>query len=939
MNQRFINRTVLLLAAVLFTAGCKPSEDQASRSKVTGTQLGIGGEGMNVLLISVDTTRADHLACYGHPVVKTPNIDRFASEGTRFAWCIASSPLTLPSHSSMLTGSYPFLHGARDNSIFLLNDANVTLAEVFKQAGYATHAEVAAPVLDAQYGLHQGFDTYGDVAEILAERKKNLKPTEPVQLTLKSTSQPDIEIEKPEVRAERKADEITRVGIKLLAEKAAASDPFFIFLHYFDPHWPHEAPERIASQYIEGYFAEITYFDEQFGKLMVKLRELGLAEKTLVVLVSDHGEGRLQHGETTHSYLLYDTTLHVPLIMRCPGHVPAGQVIESQVRLIDIASTIVDFTRLGSTGQMQGTSLLPLLANPDLALDLPCYSDTVCAQLAYGYSSMRSLRQGGWKYILSPRPELYNVDEDRLELFDLAAVETERANRMREQLRNIIAESPEAPFTQNIRQSVDEVELRKMEALGYVSRNLSKNSDLFAGDELDHFEPVGLNPRDRIEVLDSMACGLGSFRLGLNEQAERIFKRFCELEPNHPTGPSYLGRIYASEERWDEAIEMFRKAIELDPESGPDHRLLGGVLNERKRYDEARESFQRAIECNPRDVVARHHLVSLLAAARQYGAALKELNEALEYDKDDPSLHLHKGSVLLVGGRPSDAESSFREAIRLDPSLTKAHAELAVALCDLGRVDEAIEHLTQVIQLQPNEALLFHSLAHAYLRKKDLVKAYQSFQRVAEILPDNPVAHYNLATNLLSRRQNDEAIHHFRKAIEFKAAFAGTPLLLGITLEAAGNLEEAQKAYETVSAGATELPLVFREAASVLQKNQRSDLAILLLRRGRLRVPQDSDLANDLAWRLATTPVSNLRNGEEAVRLARTAIDLAGGETFNTLDTLGVAYAEAGMFKEAATAANRALKLAEEANAGDSVANIKARILLFEQGQPYHEQP
>ena len=277
---------VLLALATALAAGCDRSEsgtpstgragtsadsripaaapivpaDDTGLASLDGIESGIDGTGMNVLLVSVDTTRADHLGCWGHPVIKTPNIDRFAAEGTRFLWCISSAPLTLPSHTTMLTGSYPFVHGARDNGIFFVDQGNVTLAELFKEAGYATDAEVAAVVLGRRYGLDQGFDTYGDVKP--TKRKLNLHDLAALEIGADGSAKPGVEFETPRVETDRKAGEITDRGIEIITGHAEAGRRFFVFLHYFDPHWPHEAPEPFASEYKEGYYAEIAFFDQ-----------------------------------------------------------------------------------------------------------------------------------------------------------------------------------------------------------------------------------------------------------------------------------------------------------------------------------------------------------------------------------------------------------------------------------------------------------------------------------------------------------------------------------------------------------------------------------------------------------------------------------------------------------------------------------------------------
>ena len=283
----------------------------------------------------------------------------------------------------------------------------------------------------------------------------------------------------------------------------------------------------------DGYLAEIAFFDEQFGKLIQAVRELGLAEKTLVILTADHGEGRGEHGEQTHSVFLYDSTLHVPLIFWCPGQVTAGQVVETQVRVVDLAPTIVDFARLERTSQMQGESLWPLLVNPTQSESRLCYADSMVPKNSLNYSPLRALRTNDWKYVLAPRPELYNLKEDPKELFNLAELEPQRAAEMKAQLRSIIANSPEPAAGGGVMQALDPDEARKLAALGYVSTTAMSDEPM-SRNELDYFEPVGINPRDRIEIVDCWAKGQGLLRIGEYEAAERMFRRYVELEPDNP---------------------------------------------------------------------------------------------------------------------------------------------------------------------------------------------------------------------------------------------------------------------------------------------------------------------------------------------------------------------------------------------------------------------
>lgn len=910
-----------------------PASDTPAATEFNETTPGIGGAGMNVVLVSVDTTRADHLGCYGHPKIKTPNVDRLAAEGTRFAMCISSAPLTLPSHTTMMTGSYPFVHGARDNAIFIVPQENKTLAELFKDAGYSTHAEVAAVVLDDKYQLSQGFDTYGTVKQ--ARLKINLHDSVKDLLSDSGDAIPKIDLAPPEVETDRKADDITARGIELLNEVAAKPEPFFLFLHYFDPHWPHEAPPRFADQYDDGYFAEIAFFDEQFGLLMDRLRELGLSGRTLVVLVSDHGEGRGQHGEYTHSTFLYDTTLHVPMIMWCPGQIPAGLVVESQVRLVDLAPTIADFARLPRTPQMQGTTLLPLVADPSLEVRLPCYSETMVPQNSLGYAPLRSYRTDQWKYILAPRPELYNLKDDLLEIFNLAGAKQDLTADMREQLWDLIADAPAAPGGRGTWQSPDADEVRKLAALGYVSGPSFQDEDLMSGSELDHFEPVGLNPKDRIEVIECWAAGLGAFRIGRYEDAERMYRRFVELEPEHHLGASYLGRCLLRQDRYDEAIPWLRRAVELDPTGYLDHRMLGTLLALKGETDAAMESYREAIKHNAEDAVSHLNLGMLLAIQDRFDLAIAQYDTGLKYAPDEAPLHFHRGLALKRTKRLPEAADEFAEALRLKPDYSRALEQLAVTKHQMGRSNEALELLNEAMDKDPGDATIYHALGQIYAAKGELDLAGENFARVVEYLPDNAVARQNYGTNLFLRGRADEAVVQLRKALELDASFMQTRFYLAQALEAAGDLDEAASTYEDLLAAAPRFAMAYPAAANLLAQRGDAAAAIALLRRGYELLPQNINVANDLAWQLATCPDDDQRDGQEAVRLAEYANALRGGERFNELDTLAAAYAEAGRFDEAVSAAEQALSIVMQTGQEEVIAEISARLELFRHGRPY----
>lgn len=831
---------VLMAVLLLALAGCKPSQRDTAKDDTTGDRASaspsadsraISGP-LNVLFVTVDTTRADCLGCYGHEQVKTPHIDRLAAEGVRFAVCISSAPLTFPSHSTMMTGSYPFVHGARDNGIYELSAGNVTLAEIFRDAGYSTHAEVSAVVLDKRHKLDQGFDTYGQVD---ASNKVSLAPPPRTQTNQNRDQALPVILEAPEVEFERKADEITDAGIKLLRDCAQSGRPFFIWLHYFDPHWPHEAPEYFAKQYpTEPYFAEIAYFDQEFGRIMDFVRSLDASDQTLVILTSDHGEGRGQHGEFTHSTFLYDTTLHVPLILWAPARLKPGLVIESQVRSVDLAPTILDMANLETTPQMQGVSLVPLMDGTVKDKKLPCYSDTIVPANMYNYAPLRSLRTDEWKYIHAPKPELYDLKEDPFEVFNLAEIEPQKTAGMRNELRDLIENSPPAPDGRASRQTADSDTLAALQALGYAGTALAPEDDpMAAGTELDHFEPVGRNPKDHVEEVDCLAKGMGFYRLGDYAEAEKAFNRLLELDPDNPKGISFLGALYVAVGRLDEALALFRRAVELTPSSYEDHRSLGMLLLARGEYEESEIAFKKTLDYKPDDWRAHMLLARLYTDTGRIPEAEIEIAAAEVSAPNNSRVLVQKAFLLRVKNQPHEAIVALRDAVAADPFHVDAIFQLAWMLSFTNLLDEAIALYDRLMAMQVPYPPAYVHAAVAYDRKGD---------RTA---------------------------------------------------------------------------------------------AIDVLRKGRKTSPDNPRIANDLAWRLATSTDDDLRNGQEALEHALFASAATGAEGCNELDTLAAAYAEAGHFQKAVEAATRAIEIAHQTRQPELAKRISDRLELYKQSKPY----
>lgn len=604
-----------------------------------------GGRAENVLLITIDTTRADHLGCFGGADARTPNLDRLAQQGLRFARCVTCSATTLPSHASMMTSVYPYVHGARSNGVGRLAGQNITLAEELQRAGYATGAAVASFVLNRRFGVDQGFDVYHDVPAGLA--------TTPLA-------------------AERRGDVVCEDALQML--RGVARERFFLWVHFFDPHHPYVSAAHPDTQSRAAYADEIAFMDVQIGRVLDELSRLGLERKTLVVVVADHGEGLGDHGELTHGYFLYDTVIHVPMIMRCPGVVPAGQTVASQVRTIDIAPTILDLLSLPGWTQAQGVSLRPLLERPGADLHLPAYSEAFDAFNEYGVSPLRSWTDGGWKYIHVPTPELYHVAADAAERQDVAASEPERVTALRAALRQLIADAPLAPTGDEAESTLDRSAQAALESLGYTSappRFVDPQAT-----ELDRFEPRGVNPRDCTELFVLAMRDLpGLMVTQQHARAEELLRRLLAAMPDAARLRSQLADVLHAQGRSEEAFAEVQRAVATAPGDVTIIRGYGTLLAKTGRYEEALEQFIAALAQVPSDAAAAEQAALACAFLGRQEAAEQYVGLVHQIDPQNTRALRNLGLVHEQQGRLAEALRCHLRALEIDPQCRECEAD------------------------------------------------------------------------------------------------------------------------------------------------------------------------------------------------------------------------------------------------------------------------
>ncbi len=602
-------------------------------------------EALNVLMITLDTTRADYLGCFGRKYARTPNIDRIAREGVLFTQCTTCSGMTLPSHASIMTGVYPFVHGARRNGTTRLSNANVTLAETLKANGASTAATVASFVLNRQFGTDQGFDTYHDV--IISGAKDAQK-------------------------AERKGDDIADDALDLL--RNVAGQHFFLWVHFYDPHDPYESPVVAERDSPVAYAHEISFMDGQVGRLLDALGELELEQKTLVVVVADHGEGLGDHGELHHGNFLYDSVLHVALMFRLPGVIPAGLEIPEQVRTIDITPTILEALGIAAGDEMQGVSLFPLIAGEERNLGLLAYAETFENQVKLNLSQLRSVVYGGYKYIHAPTPELYDLGNDPGELRNLAAKQPQRAAEMRERLRHVLAEAP-PPVAADARDAAVElspVDVARLESLGYIGG--SRQED--AGSELDHFEPEGGDPKDHITHINMRTVALTCAARGDFGEAERIYRDLIKVFPDVAQLRAALAQVLHKQGKLADALAVIDDACDIAPANYLVRRTYGQLLFTAERFQDAVDQFAITLDIVPDDTGTLPEISIALVELGRFDAAESYIQRGLELAPNDTRMRQVLGVLRLKQERLDEAEAAFHAALELDPQFAPAQAGL-----------------------------------------------------------------------------------------------------------------------------------------------------------------------------------------------------------------------------------------------------------------------
>lgn len=656
----------------------------------------------NVLLITVDTLRADRLGAYGNTEIATPAMDSLARESVVYERALSQVPLTLPSHAAILTGTYPFHNRVQDFSGQTLSPEFRTLAEGFRQNGYATGAVVSSFVLDRSWGLARGFDFYYDL--------------------FAGTSFLEANVALVERRADRSVDE----ALKWL--KKPSHRPFFFWLHLYDPHSPYHAPEPFLSRYQSAYDGEVAYADSQVGRLLTWLRQSGLYSNTLIVLLSDHGESLGEHGENEHGFFVYNSTLHVPLMVKPPaGRGGKPGRVAGPVETASVAPTILELAKLRDDAlqkQFQAPSLPA--AGKEPAEEGHAYSETFYPFSSFGWSPLRSLHTDRYHYIQAPKPELYELRTDPEERENLALKLPAIASALKQGLEERVQKYAPAAAGASSSSTLSPEAAEKLRQLGYMSfrvpvseealkagladpkdRVLEFNSVLRAADaaqagDFATSRALLLAVREREPNLYTIAFLLGENALKQEDWATAAAElaKCLELNPNYDEAMTALARALFALERHDEAGKWVDRALELNPRNIRAW-YQKGWMQLKQNPDAAAESFQKVISIQPNFALARRDLGILRSRQQRFVEAAEHLEVAHQMGIHDPRLLNLLGIAYSRTGRTRQAIAVYRRAIEGDPNLAEAHLNLALALQNTGNLRSAQQEYETACRLEP----------------------------------------------------------------------------------------------------------------------------------------------------------------------------------------------------------------------------------------------
>jgi arylsulfatase A-like enzyme/Flp pilus assembly protein TadD len=680
----------------------------------------------NILLVTLDTTRADRLGCYGDRDALTPRLDGLARTGMRFDAAYTPSPMTLPAHATLLTGLEPPEHGLRINGRQRLPDGIPTVAAALGSRGYRTGAFVAAFVLAKRFGLDRGFETYDD----------------DLSGALPQTVHEQLSVYRP-------GDAVAAAALAWIGSMRRGPSPFFAWVHFYDPHFPHYAHASLARTRFAGvasYDAEIAFMDQQVGRLLD-----AVDPDTIVIAVADHGEGLGEHGDQEHGYLLNEEVLHIPLLLRWPGKTRPGTSSAALVTSADVAPTILDAAGIPPRESLPGHSLRTSpVPSPG------AYAETDLPLWTFGWSPLRSLTTERWKYVRTTRPELYDRASDRTERHDVSASHPDVIAALDRQLTEI-----ESAFRANAAPSValDPDAHRRLETLGYVAASAPPDAAAADQPRRDIKDMLAVK-----QLASDVTAGLATGRLD-RARAIELTRELVRQSPESAAFQLRLGTLLLQDGDLSAALPPLTEAVRLRPDDAEGRTNLGQALLRAGQLERALPELRAAVALAPDLAEAHLGLGSALAASGHLDEAADRLRDAARLAPTSADAQMNLGNVLLRQGREREAEACYREALRLRPDAALAHLNLGTLLARGDSTDEATSEAREAVRLAPELAPAHHLLGRLRIEDGATTEAIAQYRIATQLDPTVPEFFDDLAAAYAADGQTGAAIATARRAM------------------------------------------------------------------------------------------------------------------------------------------------------------------------------
>jgi len=600
---------------------------------------------LNVVVVTIDTLRPDHLHCYGYGKIETPTIDGIAQSGTLFENAVTQTPLTPPSHASIFTGLNPPSHHVRDTGGFILQPASITLATILQRQGWDTAAFISSAVLKKLFGFSQGFAVYDDQLPRPGKGHEFLED------------------------AERRAGDTVDHAVRWL--DAQSGKPFFMWVHLYDPHAPYQPPAPYREKYKDRlYDGEIAYADHELGRLFDAVRKKSPAEKTLIAILSDHGESLGEHGEYSHGVFLYDATLRIAFMISGAG-VPAGIRVKQQARAIDFLPTILELMGGNAPAEVQGASLTPYFVGKE-APTAVSYAETLYPKINMGWAELRAIRTNHWKYIRAPKPELYDLSQDPAETTNVITSHAAEVQRFEAQLKAVIGTDGREKVETAM---IDQRTMDQLKSLGYASGFAARTYNLTG---------EGPDPKDRVGILKLLEAADRSGEHVADAQRIALLRQALSEDATNPLLYYSLGAAFEKAGRYGDAMKVYSTALHNGIENARLHSRLGDLLVRAGRKDEAIPEYERAAQLNPADAESQANLATAYLEKGRLADAERVYKWVITTDPAYAAAYNGLGVIAIQRQDAATARGYFEKAVALDGDLVEAQLNLGIIYKDAG---------------------------------------------------------------------------------------------------------------------------------------------------------------------------------------------------------------------------------------------------------------